>query len=557
MKSISDRLLTFPLTAVILLLVIGYVSTLTVSTASGAQTPRITTQPASSTVYTNEVVTLTVSADVADDGSITYQWYSNSRDSNVDGTLISGATRTSFTPPTDREGTVFYYAIVTNSRDGATSSIATITARVTVNARINAQTPIITAQPTGGAVSIDGAIMLSVTAQITDGGILSYQWFTNDNNSSTGGVAMSGATSASFIPPTSIAGEAYYYVVVTNTNSNASGQTTGTAISASVRVTVNALVNALIPNITAQPENSDVIVGGSVELSVAASVEDEGVLTFQWYENTMKSNIDGTQIAGAVGTSFFPPTNIIGERFYYVAVVSTNNNATGEIAAMAISEAISVTTYTIPGAPRELIAIPSGNQMLISWIPPQEDGYSNIIRYELSNDNGVNWLETSRDNRYLFTELTAGATYTFWVRAVNAAGYGESAMIIARTGESTVEVSGVSLSPDLLSMRIGESTLLRVIVSPADAENQSVTWLSSNAAVAAVDTDGVVTAISEGFATITVTTVDGNYEANCAVTVEGDGVSVGILLAWITAGAFIALVVTVIVYSLRKKRFSR
>jgi uncharacterized protein YjdB len=56
-------------------------------------------------------------------------------------------------------------------------------------------------------------------------------------------------------------------------------------------------------------------------------------------------------------------------------------------------------------------------------------------------------------------------------------------------------------------------------VLPEDATDKSVTWTSDNEEVATV-VDGVVTAVSEGTASITVTTVDGNLTATCVVTVQ-------------------------------------
>jgi len=64
------------------------------------------------------------------------------------------------------------------------------------------------------------ASAITVSASITDNGTLTYQWFRNTQNSNTGGIAISGATSASFTPPVSEAGTVYYYVVVTNTIAN-------------------------------------------------------------------------------------------------------------------------------------------------------------------------------------------------------------------------------------------------------------------------------------------------------------------------------------------------
>ncbi|WP_212758681.1 hypothetical protein, partial [Paenibacillus sinopodophylli] len=64
---------------------------------------------------------------------------------------------------------------------------------------------------------------LSVAASVSDGGVLSYQWYSNGSNSTSGGTLVSGAISASYNAPTATAGTRYYYVVVTNTNASVNG----------------------------------------------------------------------------------------------------------------------------------------------------------------------------------------------------------------------------------------------------------------------------------------------------------------------------------------------
>jgi gliding motility-associated-like protein len=56
-------------------------------------------------------------------------------------------------------------------------------------------------------------------------------------------------------------------------------------------------------------------------------------------------------------------------------------------------------------------------------------------------------------------------------------------------------------------------------VAPSNATNKTVSWSSSNTAIATVSTGGLVTAVAAGTATITVTTQDGSKTATCAVTV--------------------------------------
>jgi len=76
-------------------------------------------------------VLLTVSVE-GDEDDFSYQWYSNTEDNNEGGTLIPGATDPHFKPPTDEPGTTWYYVIITNKRNGKTTTSKTV--KVTVNA---------------------------------------------------------------------------------------------------------------------------------------------------------------------------------------------------------------------------------------------------------------------------------------------------------------------------------------------------------------------------------------------------------------------------------------
>ena len=82
-----------------------------------------------------------------------------------------------------------------------------------------------------------------------------------------------------------------------------------------------------------------------------------------------------------------------------------------------------------------------------------------------------------------------------------------------------VHVTSVSLDKNTLSMEEGDTEQLTETVLPSNATDKSVSWSSSNTSVATVSSTGLVTAVSAGSATITVTTTDGGYTASCAVTV--------------------------------------
>ena len=92
-------------------------------------------------------------------------------------------------------------------------------------------------------------------------------------------------------------------------------------------------------------------------------------------------------------------------------------------------------------------------------------------------------------------------------------------MTFTYTGTS-VPPTGVTVSPTELTLEIGTSSDLNETVLPANATNKNVTWSTSNSSIATVNPEGLVTAVNEGSATITVTTQEGSFTASCQVTVN-------------------------------------
>ena len=87
-------------------------------------------------------------------------------------------------------------------------------------------------------------------------------------------------------------------------------------------------------------------------------------------------------------------------------------------------------------------------------------------------------------------------------------------------GDKTVHVTGVSLDRTSVTIKEGESVTLVATVKPENADNKTISWSSSDAAVASVDNSGKVTGVKAGSATVTAKTEDGEKTASCVVTVE-------------------------------------
>lgn len=139
-----------------------------------------------------------------------------------------------------------------------------------------------------------------------------------------------------------------------------------------------------------------------------------------------------------------------------------------------------------------------------------------------ATDNTVTW--TSSDptvatvSNGLVNALTAGKT------TITAMADGKSATcevtVTAKAeapGNTKVDVTSVTLNKNVLSLKTNETDTLTATVAPSDATDKEITWTSSNPAVATVDSNGKVTAVSEGSTTITAT-ADGQKDT-CVVTV--------------------------------------
>ena len=99
--------------------------------------PTVTVSPASANTYVNGTVTLTATVSEPVAGfTYSYQWYSNTSNSNEGGTEISEATSAMYSPNITAAGTTYYYCVVT-VKNGSDTAVAT-TAVVPVTAASHA-----------------------------------------------------------------------------------------------------------------------------------------------------------------------------------------------------------------------------------------------------------------------------------------------------------------------------------------------------------------------------------------------------------------------------------
>ena len=150
-----------------------------------------------------------------------------------------------------------------------------------------------------------------------------------------------------------------------------------------------------------------------------------------------------------------------------------------------------------------------GTSQLSVGYTPSDTNVKNVT-YTSSNESVATVSNTG-----LVTGVAVGSA------TITATAEAESGTITATKNVtvSPISVTGVSLDSNSASVKVGKTVTLVATVAPTNATNKSVSWSSSDTAVATVSNNGVVTGVAAGSATITVTTADGNKTAQCIVTV--------------------------------------
>lgn len=125
--------------------------------------------------------------------------------------------------------------------------------------------------------------------------------------------------------------------------------------------------------------------------------------------------------------------------------------------------------------------------------------------------------ENIEGKEYTVEGLEPDTEYSFSVTEIIGDNESEKATVTVKT--KPIEITGVTIAPKTNNLEIDATRQLNVTIEPSNATNQSVTFETSDNRVATVDDNGLVTAISEGIADITVTTDDGGHTDTATINV--------------------------------------
>lgn len=150
-------------------------------------------------------------------------------------------------------------------------------------------------------------------------------------------------------------------------------------------------------------------------------------------------------------------------------------------------------------------------------------GSSETLKASISPSNatnkGITWTSSNSsvatiDQNGKITAKSEGTTYI--TVSSTSSNYKASCTV---TVVNTISLTKIT-TKESVTIKEKATTTLPIYYTPSNATNKKVTWKSSNTSIATVDSNGVVTGVSAGTATITATSIDGKHVATSKVTVE-------------------------------------
>lgn len=187
-------------------------------------------------------------------------------------------------------------------------------------------------------------------------------------------------------------------------------------------------------------------------------------------------------------------------------------------------------TVTVNQAGRIAVTSVELDQTTLSIEPSKTVTLVATVKPDNATDKTVNW--SSSDSEIATVDNTGKVT------AIKEG----TATITAKAGEKTAEckvtvcipVTSVELDKAELSLEQGKTATLIATVKPDNATDKTVTWTSSDTAIATVDNSGKVSAVEKGSATITAKS--GEKSATCSVVVykieTPSAVDLGLSVKW-------------------------
>lgn len=254
--------------------------------------------------------------------------------------------------------------------------------------------------------------------------------------------------------------------------------------------------NTAVETVTVSPTSATIGVGGTVDLSATVSPDDAADKTITWSSN----DTDIATVDSKTGV-------VTGVAAGEVDIIATSSNGKTGKCELTVTAAVPVTSVTL-------------NKTATTLLVDQTETLTATIAPDDATVKTVTW--TSSDETVATVEdgvVTAKKVGTATITATSNNGKTATCDV---TVNPVVE-TGIAMNKTAANVKIGKTETLSVTFTPSNTTNKTITWTTSDPAVATV-AGGVVTAVAAGTATITATSAN-SKTATCTITVitAGDG----------------------------------
>lgn len=175
-----------------------------------------------------------------------------------------------------------------------------------------------------------------------------------------------------------------------------------------------------------------------------------------------------------------------------------------------------IVTVTVPvegiSLDSDKLTIIEGDEILLTATVTPDDATEQTVTWNSSN------TEAATVSGGTVKAIAPG------ISVITAKAGDKAATCVITVSRRAIHVTSIELDKTNLSLTVGEGAVLVATVLPAEADDRSVIWESTNHSIATVDAEGNVSALSAGSVTVTATTADGGLMAGCEVTVTASDV---------------------------------
>lgn len=263
----------------------------------------------------------------------------------------------------------------------------------------------------------------------------------------------------------------------------------------SIVLTLGATGPVAVTGVTVSPTSTSIEAGQTAQLTATVLPANADNKNISW--STGDGSIASVDENGKV------TANSVGETTITVTTEEGGFTATCEVTVTAPPAPIEVESISMKEA--TTIGIGSSETLVVTY-NPEDANTGKALTWE-SDDTSIATVDANGK----VTGVAAGQT------TITATTANEKSATCEVTVQA-ITVTGVTLDQTSVSIKVNSTVTLNAIIAPDNATNKNVTWSSDKPGIAAV-ANGTVSGIAEGFATITVTTEDGEYTASCSITV--------------------------------------